>query len=47
MSTDGQERSSIGVYPGTKQRFDRAKPYNSMSADEFVDVLLDHWEGKR
>lgn len=29
----------------TKQRFDEVKPYESMSADEFIDELLDLWEG--
>jgi hypothetical protein len=47
MSTVEKERSSIGVYVDTKERFDDAKPYDSMSADEFVDVLLDRWEGRR
>lgn len=47
MSAVEKQRSSIGVYADTKERFDEAKPYDSMSADEFVDVLLDRWEGRR
>lgn len=44
--TEGN-RSSLGVYDDTRRRFNRAKPYDSMSADEFLDVLLDRWEGVR
>lgn len=40
-------RSSLGVYDDTRQRFNDAKPYASMSADEFLEVLLDAWEGRR
>lgn len=47
MNTEEKQRSTIGVYADTKQRFDDAKPYDSMSGDEFVDVLLDRWEGRR
>jgi NAD dependent epimerase/dehydratase family enzyme len=47
MSTTERQRSTIGVYGDTKERFDSAKPYDSMSGDEFVEVLLDKWEGKR
>lgn len=47
MSAEEIERSTLGVRRDTKQRFDRCKPYDSMSADEFVDVLLDKWEGRR
>lgn len=42
-----EARSSLGIYDDTRQRFNTAKPYNSMSADEFLDVLLDRWEGRR
>lgn len=41
------ERSTVALHKDTKRRFDRAKPYDSLSADEFVSVLLDRWEGKR
>lgn len=47
MSSEGRRRSTIGIRTDTKERFDQAKPYDSMSADEFVDVLLDKWEGRR
>lgn len=44
MGATEKQRSTIGVYADTKERFDEAKPYSSMSGDEFVDVLLDKWE---
>ena len=47
MSVQEKERSSLGVLADTKGRFDRLKPYESMSHDEFVNVLLDRWEGRR
>jgi hypothetical protein len=47
MGTAEEDRSTLGVRRDTKQRFDQVKPYDSMSADEFVDVLLDKWEGRR
>lgn len=47
MATREKERSSIGVYADTRERFNKAKPYDSMSSDEFVEVLLDKWEGRR
>lgn len=47
MRSEEKTRSSIGIYSDTKQRFDDAKPYSSISADEFVNVLLDRWEGRR
>lgn len=47
MDAKETKRSTIGVHKDTKRRFDRAKPYESMSADEFVDVLLERWEGRR
>jgi len=47
MDASKTDRSTIGVQGDTKRRFDRAKPYDSMSADEFIDVLLDRWEGRR
>lgn len=47
MSVKGDSRSSLGVYDETRRRFKDAKPYQSMSDDEFVRVLLDRWEGRR
>ena len=47
MSQVENERTTITVRRDTHQRFQGAKPYKTISADEFVDVLLDHWEGKR
>lgn len=39
--------TTVRVTKSVKDRFDDAKPYDSMSANEFVDVLLDRWEGHR
>ena len=47
MSPEGRSRTTITLDRGTKEEFDAAKPYDSMSADEFVDVLLNQWEGRR
>lgn len=47
MSQSETEATTVRVSRSVKERFDRAKPYNSMSANEFVDVLLDRWEGRR
>jgi hypothetical protein len=45
MGTGGQtERTSVSIYRDTKERFDQAKPFDSMSADEFVEELLSHYE---
>jgi hypothetical protein len=40
------EETSLRVTGEVKQRFDTAKPYDSLSADEFIDTLLDRWEGQ-
>lgn len=40
-------RTTISLDKSTKERLDEAKPYDSITADEFVDVLLDRWEGRR
>lgn len=45
MGSDRKEWTTIAVRRGTKERFDRAKPFDSMSANEFVDVLVDRWDG--
>jgi len=47
MSAEGRQRSTLGVYSDTRQRFQKAKPYESLSDDEFVEALLDKWEGRR
>lgn len=47
MASLEKERSSIGVYADTRERFNDAKPYDSISADEFIDLLLDRWEGRQ
>jgi len=47
MSSKEENRTSVALYGDTKQRFDRVKPYESMSANEFVDELLDRWERQR
>lgn len=36
--------TTLALQAETKQRFDEVKPYNSMSADEFISELLDLWE---
>lgn len=47
MSQTTTNGTTVRLSQPTKKRLDQAKPYNSMSADEFVDVLLDRWEGRR
>jgi hypothetical protein len=49
MGTMSEEsaHTTLWVRKDTAQQFKEAKPYDSMSADEFVDVLLDKWEGRR
>lgn len=47
MDAEQESRTSLGIYADTKRRFKRAKPYDSMSDEEFVNVLLDRWEGRR
>lgn len=47
MSAKEREWSSLGVHDDTKRRFDQMKPYDSMSHDDWLGVLLDKWEGKR
>lgn len=47
MSQAESTRTTITLDKSTKARFDRAKPYESLSADEFVEVLLERWEGRR
>lgn len=46
MSAAG-ERTTLGITAETRERFNEAKPYGSMSAEEFLEVLLDEWEGQR
>jgi len=41
------ERTTLTVRRDTHERFQSAKPYDSITADEFVGVLLDRWEGRR
>lgn len=47
MQKGESEATTVRVTRPVKKRFDEAKPYDSMSADEFVDTLLDRWEGRR
>jgi len=42
-----KKRTTLGIKKSTKQRFSQAKPYDSLSDDEFIDTLLDKWEGRR
>lgn len=39
------EFTSLGIKRPTKERFEAAKPYGSISHDEFVSELLDRYEG--
>jgi hypothetical protein len=39
-----QDRTSIGLQAETKRQFDRVKP-GGLSANEFLSLLLEHWEG--
>jgi len=45
--TEGENRTTITVRRETLNRFKQAKPYESVSADEFVDELIDEWEGNK
>lgn len=47
MSSKQKPRTTLSVHGETRERFNETKPYDSLAADEFVNVLLDHWEGKR
>ena len=47
MVQANDSRTTITVGRRTLDRFHDAKPYETMNADEFVDVLLDRWEGRR
>jgi hypothetical protein len=38
------EWTTIGVQPPTKRRLEELKPYGSMSFDEFLGELADHYE---
>lgn len=42
---EGKTKTTIGLYQDTKRRFDEAKPFDSLSADEFLHELLDEWGG--
>lgn len=44
MSAQEQKRSTLGVHDDTRRRFNQAKPFESVSADDFVNELLDTWE---
>lgn len=41
---DERNRTSLAVREETHRRFGEAKPYDSLSADEFISELLDTWE---
>lgn len=47
MSSKQIPRTTLSVDKDTHLRFKREKPYESLSADEFLNHLLDRWEGKR
>ena len=40
------ERTTIGLTRSTHSRLSELKPYDSMSFDEFVGELADHYERK-
>jgi len=40
------ERTTLAVRGGTHRRFRSVKP-DGLSADEFIKVLLNRWEGRR
>lgn len=44
--SDKPDRTTLGVRGETHRRFAERKP-GGLSADEFVKVLLDRWEGRR
>lgn len=44
MNTTQTDRTSVGLSIRVKEKFDEAKP-GGLSANEFVDVLVDHWKG--
>jgi len=39
------ERTTIAISRHNRERLEQAKPYNSLSNDEFVAELLDAYEG--
>lgn len=41
MSPPDATRTTITLEESTKEKFDRAKPYQSLSADEFVEQLIE------
>lgn len=45
MSSAEEKRTSVSVYSDTKTKFDQTKP-DGLSADQFVSVLIDHWQGE-
>lgn len=47
MSTVEPDRTTVGLSRSTKSRLDELKPYESMSYDEFLAELADHYEGER
>lgn len=44
MESQTESRSSVAVTGTTLERLKAAKPYSSMSSDEFINVMLDRWE---
>lgn len=46
MRKDENGATTLRVKRPVKEKFDEAKPFDSMSANEFVDVLIDCWEGR-
>lgn len=47
MTQSKASKTTLTIDRSTKEKFDRAKPYESLSADEFVEVLVERWEGRR
>lgn len=46
MSESQPNHTTITIYPETLQRFNDAKPYNTVSSDEFMQELLDEYESQ-
>lgn len=43
--SDSPDRTTLAVRGGTHRRFRSEKP-DELSADEFVKILLNRWEGR-
>lgn len=39
-----KDRATLGIERETKERFEELKPYNTITHDEFIQVLMDTYE---